>query len=122
MGKRNYRRFEAAFKRQLVEQIETGQLSPTEAARDNQIARSLIERWRQQYQSNGLVEKPSKRERQLEADNEKLKAKIGELVLEMDHLKKWQNWVQQRKSADTSVITAKNLDQFRKPAKSRGYR
>jgi len=122
MGKRNYRRFEAAFKRQLVEQIETGQLSPTEAARDNQIARSLIERWRQQYQSNGLVEKPSKRERQLEAENEKLKAKIGELILEMDHLKKWQNWVQQRKSADTSVITAKNLDQFRKPAKSRGYR
>jgi len=122
MGKRNYRRFEAAFKRQLVEQIETGQLSPTEAARDNQIARSLIERWRQQYQSNGLVEKPSKRERQVEADNEKLKAKIGELILEMDHLKKWQNWVQQRKSADTSVITAKNLDQFRKPAKSRGYR
>jgi hypothetical protein len=76
----------------------------------------------QQYLSNGLVEKPSKRERQLEADNEKLKAKIGELILEMDHLKKWQNWVQQRKSADTSVITAKNLDQFRKPAKSRGYR
>src|SRR5262245_25234002 len=117
MGKRSYRRFEAAFKRQLVEQIETGRLTPTEAAREHRIARSLIERWREQYLGNGLIDKPSKRERQLEAENEKLKVKIGELILEMDHLKKWQNWVQQRKSADTSVITAKNLDQFRKPAK-----
>jgi hypothetical protein len=32
-------------------------------------------------------------------------------------LKKMQSWVQQRRNADTSIITAKNWDQFRKPAK-----
>jgi len=69
------------------------------------------------YRNNALVDRPSQRERQLEAENEKLKAKIGDLVMQMDHLKKLQAWVQRRKSADTSVITAKNLDQFRKPAK-----
>jgi hypothetical protein len=57
------------------------------------------------------------RERQLEAENEKLKAKIGDLVMQMEHLKKLQAWAQQRKKADTSIITAKNWDQFRKPAK-----
>jgi len=51
------------------------------------------------------------------AENEKLKAKVGELVLQMEHLKKVQIWVQRKRNADTSVITAKNLDQFRKPAK-----
>ena len=117
MGKRNYRRFETSFKQRLVEQIEKGYLSATEAAREHQIAKSLIERWRRKCLSNTLVEKPTKRERQLEIENETLKAKIGELVVEMDHLKKWQIWVQQRKSADTSVITAKTLDRFRKPAK-----
>jgi hypothetical protein len=62
-------------------------------------------------------DRPSKRERQLEAENEKLKAKIGDLYLQMEHIKKLQAWVQRKKNADTSIITAKNWDQFRKPAK-----
>jgi transposase-like protein len=117
MGKRTYRRYEAAFKRQLVEQIQAGQLTPNQAAREHQISRSLIDRWCDQYLGKTLVEKPSNRERQLEVENKKLKAKIADLVMEMDHIKKLQAWVQQQRSVDTSVITAKNLDQFRKPAK-----
>ena len=111
------RKYETEFKRQLVAKIEAGQLTAQEAARQHQLSRSLIEYWRDQYRSNGLVDRPSKRERQLEAENEKLKAKIGDLYLQMEHLKKLQAWVQRKKSADTSVITAKNWDQFRKPAK-----
>lgn len=117
MGKRSYRRYEAAFKSQLIEQIQSGQLSAGQAAREHQISRSLIERWREQYLGKSLVEKPSSRERQLDAENKKLKSKIADLVMEMDHLKKLQAWVQQKRSADTSVITSKNLDPFRKPAK-----
>ena len=111
------RKFEAEFKRQLIAQIEAGYLTAAQAARDHQLSRSLVERWRNQYRNNALVDRPSPRERQLEAENEKLKAKIGDLVMQMEHLKKMQAWVQRKKSADTSIITAKNLDQFRKPAK-----
>jgi transposase len=111
------RKFEAEFKRQLIAQIEAGHLTIAEAARDHQLSRSLVERWRVQYRNNTLVDRPSNRERQLEAENEKLKAKIGDLVMQMEHLKKLQAWVQRKKSADTSIITAKNWDQFRKPAK-----
>jgi transposase-like protein len=111
------RKYETEFKRQLIAQIEAGQITAQQAAREHQLSRSLIEYWREQYRNNALVDRPSKRERQLEAENEKLKAKIGDLVMEMDHIKKSQAWVQRKKNADTSVITAKNLDQFRKPAK-----
>ena len=111
------RKFEAEFKRQLITQIEAGLLTLAQAARDHQLSRSVVERWRNQYRNNALVDRPSHRERQLEAENEKLKAKIGDLVMEMEHLKKVQAWVQRRRNADTSVITAKNWDQFRKPAK-----
>jgi transposase-like protein len=111
------RKFEAEFKRQLIAQIEAGHLSVSQAARDHQLSRSLVERWRNQYHNHALVDRPSSRERQLEAENEKLKAKIGDLVMQIDHIKKLQAWVQQKRNADTSVITAKNLDQFRKPAK-----
>jgi len=111
------RKFETEFKRQLVAEIEAGHINAGQAARDHQISRSVIERWRLHYRNNTLVDRPSHRERQLEAENEKLKAKIGDLVMQMEHLKKLQTWVQRRRSADTSVITAKNWEQFRKPAK-----
>ena len=111
------RKFETEFKRQLIAEIEGGKTTAGQAARDHQISRSVIERWRVRYHNNALVDRPSSRERQLEAENEKLRAKVGELVMQMDHIKKLQAWVQRRKNADTSIITAKNWDQFRKPAK-----
>jgi len=111
------RKFETEFKRQLIAQIEAGEITAQEAARKHQLSRSLIEYWRDQYRTNALVDRPSKRERQLEAENEKLKAKIGDLYLQMEHIKKLQAWVQRKKNADTSIITAKNWDPFRKPAK-----
>jgi transposase len=117
MGKKSYRRFEIAFKRQLIDQIESGRITASQAAREHQISPSLIDRWRNQDRNHALIDGRSNRERQLEVENEKLKAKIGELVMKMDHLKKWQAWVQQQRSADTSGITAKNLDLLRKPAK-----
>jgi transposase-like protein len=116
MGKQR-RRFEVAFKRQLIEQIESGALTGMQAARTHQIAPSVIEKWRKKYRERKLEVRSSGRERQLEAENQKLKAKIGELVMQNEHLKKVRDYTQRRKSADTSVITEKNLDQFRKGSK-----
>src|SRR5262245_49519940 len=67
------RKFEVDFKRQLVAQIEAGELSMAQAARDYQLAHSVLERWRAQYRNNTLIDRPSDRERQLEAENQKLK-------------------------------------------------
>ena len=118
-GHRYSAKIQPEFKRQMVEQVETGQVTMAQAAREYQISRSLIERWRKQYRSNvsALADQPSRQERQLEAENEKLKAKIGDLVMQIEHLKKLQVWVRQPKSANTSAITSNNLDQFRKRAK-----
>jgi len=116
MGKKR-RQFEVAFKRQLIEQIEAGALTGMQAARTHQIAPSVIEKWRRQYREQKLEQPPTGRERQLEAENRKLKAKIGELVMENEHLKKLRRYAQRLRSVDTSVITDKNLDQFRKDSK-----
>ncbi len=113
------RKFEGEFKQQLIEQVETGQITVAQAAREYQVSRSLIDRWRKQYhnQTGALADQPSPRERRLEAENEKLKAKVGDLVMQIEHLKKPQTWVQRRKDASSSAITAGNLGQFRKRAK-----
>ena len=111
------RKFEADFKRQVIVQVEAGELTLAQAARDYQLAHSVLERWRTQYRNNQLTPARTARECQLEAENEKLKSKIGDLVMQVEYLKKLQAWVQQQRSADTSAITAKNLDRYRKPAK-----
>ena len=116
MGKQR-RKFEVAFKRQLIQQIECGALTGMQAARTHQIAPSMIEKWRKLYREQKLETPPSARERQLEAENLKLKAKVGELVMQNEQLKKLRAYAQRLKSADTSVITEKNLDQFRKGSK-----
>ena len=116
MGKQR-RRFEVEFKRQLIEQIEAGVMTGMQAARTHQIAPSVIEKWRKKYREQKLVHRPSGKELQLEAENQKLKAKIGELVMQNEHLKKLQTYARRLKSADTCVITEKNLDRFRKGSK-----
>ena len=67
--------------------------------------------------ANELVERPSSRERALEAENERLKAKVGDLVMEIDHLKKLQSWMERSRNVDTAVITGKNWDRYRQGAK-----
>ena len=58
MGK-DRRKFESAFKRQLVQQIEAGGLTRMQAARTHQLSTSLIDRWRKQFQEDKLVPNPS---------------------------------------------------------------
>ena len=110
------RRFSVEFKRDVVLQIESGELRVGEASRQYQIARELIDRWRKLYAKNQLVEKSSVRERELEKENQRLKIKVGELVLENDHLKKLHDWAARNQNDDSAVINPTNLDPSHKDA------
>jgi transposase-like protein len=111
------RKYDAEFKRQLVRQIDAKEITASEASRTHDISRSLIDRWIQQFHEGTIVDKPSAREKALEKENQKLKAKIGDLVMEVELLKKIQRYARQKKKEDTSVITLKNLEQFQKGVK-----
>src|SRR3989338_5880076 len=108
------RKFQAEFKRQLVQQIESGILTQSQAAREYQISASVIGHWRLRFQEGVLVESPSSRERLLEAENEKLKAKVGDLTMKIDVLKKMEDYARRLRSGDSSVITGRNLVQFKR--------
>ncbi len=110
------RKFSVDFKQQVVREIESGQ-SINGAARQYQIDPSVIKNWRDKFRQGSLVEKPSPREKALEKENEKLKAKIGELIMAIDLLKKFQKYAENQRKLDTSVITSRNLAQFQEDAK-----
>jgi len=116
MGKQR-RKFEVGFKKQLVAEIELGRMTLSAAARQHQISASVIKRWCDQSRHGGLETGPSVREKALERENRELKERLAELYVQVEHLKKMEDYARRRKSATTSVITSQNLDQFRKGAK-----
>jgi transposase-like protein len=117
MGKQR-RKFEAGFKRQIIQEVESGLLSVSAASRKYQISGSVIDRWRRQAKQGGLEASPSVREKLLERENRELKERLAELYLEVDHLKKLGDWLRRHKSVTTSVITAENLTRLPKGSKS----
>ena len=52
----------------------------------------------------------------LDSENLRLKIKLGELVLENDHLKKLHDWAARNQSEDSVVINPTNLDPSHKDA------
>lgn len=108
MGKQR-RKFTTGFKQQVVTDVESGVMSLSEAARRHQVSAGVINRWRAKFREGGLMDSPSVRERALEKENRELKEKLGELYLQVEHLKKLEDWTRRRRSVNTSVVTAKSL-------------
>ena len=117
MGKQR-RKFDTGFKQQIVSEVEAGVLSVNAASRKYQISGSVIDHWRRQARAGGLEAPPSLREKSLERENRGLKEKFAELYLENTQLKKLGDWLRQRKSVSTSVITAQSLARSPKDSKS----
>lgn len=114
---KKYRTFSYQFKKELVGQIDAGMISQGQAARENDISPSLINRWMNQIHEGGLIEKPTAREKKLERELEQSKKKIGELTLLVDYLKKIEERSQRMKKLNSCAVTQKTLDRSKEPAK-----
>lgn len=112
------RKFDVQFKIQICQAIESGTATVAEVCREHQLQKNIVEGWLARYVSGDLESQSATRLRQLEKENEKLKAKVGELTMTVDLLKKVDAWKKQQRNADSSVITSKNLAQFQKDAES----
>ena len=107
------RRFDTKFKQQICQAVISGQ-DIRDICQDHQLHRATVLRWVERFQQGEPLGKPSAKEKALEKQVEKLHAKIGQMAVEIDLLKKFHETVRRRRSVDSSVITGKNLDQFQK--------
>lgn len=115
---RRYRSFSSEFKREVVADIDAGKYTVLEAAREHDISRTLIDRWILQIHEGTFVSKSTPRERLLEKELEKAQAKIGQMTLIIDALKKIQKTPQSTRKLNGSVVTMENLAlQLKKGAK-----
>lgn len=111
------RKFDAHFKTRICETIRSGLSNINEVCREYQLSRSVVERWLSAYDEGSLNERGSSREKELERENERLKAKVGELTMQIDILKKIEDWQRRERSVASSIITEDNLARFQRPAK-----
>lgn len=111
------RRFDVQFKTRICETIRGGLASISEVCREYQLSRTVVDRWLTAFDEGRLTERSSGRERELERENERLKAKVGELTMQIDILKKIEDWKRREKSVASSIITEENLARFQRPAK-----
>lgn len=117
MGKK-YKRTDSETKKKTIQQIERGEISVAEAARNLGVTVQAIGKWLEKWRSGNFVDRPSSREKALEKEIQRLKETVGNLYFHIEQLKKTAASRPRTKNDSTSVITANNLDQFLKRAKS----
>ena len=116
-ARKRKRKFEIGFKRQVVQEVESGSISLSAAGRKYEISPGLINQWRDKLRGGSLSDVPSKRERELEKEVERYKVLLAEAHADREFLKKARDFAQRLRKQDTAVITGQNIDQFRKGSK-----
>ena len=84
---RNQRTFSQEFKRQVVEELLSGESRPAQLCRRNNISSSLLYHWKKQYGRGKFNNEPTA-EAALKDRIEKLERLVGRLTLENEFLKK----------------------------------
>ena len=84
---RNQRTFSQEFKRQVVEELLTGESRPAQLCRRHNISSSLLYHWKKQYGRGKFNNEPTA-EAALKDRIEKLERLVGKLTLENEFLKK----------------------------------
>ena len=84
---RNIRSYSLEFKRQIVEELLSGESRPAQLCRRHNITSSVLYHWKRQY-SRGKFDNEPTEEGALKDRIEKLERLVGKLTLENEFLKK----------------------------------
>jgi transposase-like protein len=84
---RNQRTFSLEFKRQVVEELMSGESRPAQLCRRYNITSSVLYHWKKQYSRGKFNNEPTE-EGALKDRIEKLERLVGKLTLENEFLKK----------------------------------
>ena len=115
MARRKRRSFEPGFKKQLVEQIEKGEISVSHAARLHDLSPTVIDYWRKQHRAGGIPNSNNDIElKNAKRELEQYKRLLAEAHREIDVLKKLEESSRKQKNHNTSVIIGMNLPQSKK--------
>lgn len=114
MEVRKRKTYESGFKRQVVVEIESGNISVSGAAKKYGVATITLHHWRKKFSEGNLSDKPTKREKELEKELEKYKVLLAEAHAEREFVKKMNEQLERSRRLKSAVISGLNLSQFQK--------
>ena len=106
------RRFGAAFKRQVVEELLAGVSTQAQICRRYELCPTLVRAWREQY-AQGKLADPEQVSRSQEQRIQELERMVGQLTMENALLKRAVAYTLQRRSESSSPISGPSLDRSR---------
>ena len=111
LAMRKLRSFSIEFKRQVIQELLSGESSPAQLCRRHNIGSSLIYDWKRQY-SRGKFDNEPTEEAALKDRVEKLERLVGKLTLENEFLKKGlqSSLAQPRKNGRSSANGGRSLE------------
>ncbi|MCD4812698.1 hypothetical protein K8S19_03275 [bacterium] len=115
--KKQYRHFEEDFKRNLIVRIDSGGLTKSQAAREHNLAGSVIDRWQRQIHDGSMRVHPTVNEKKMMHELDMYKKKVGELSLQIDLLKKLNETSASMRRSSGYVVTGGNTERSGKDAK-----
>ena len=116
---KKYRNFDAAYKQQVVSELESGQRTLSQIAREDRISASLLQRWRKQIREGTLLrDRFTARERQQAKELDWYKKKVGEQTIEIDLLKKIDEYSRHMRKSNGYIVTGRNAAELGKDVRS----
>jgi transposase len=94
MSKR--RRLSYEHKKKIVEEFERGVGTAQELGRKYGVHPINIYQWKKKFEEGSMVDRPTKREKELEKQLAQAERKLGQLLIERDLLKKLQEDISRR--------------------------
>jgi transposase len=107
------RRFSAAFKRQVVEELLAGGTTAAQLCRRYELCATVLRNWRQAYAKGELAE-PEQMSQDQQQRIQELEQMVGKLTMENALLKRAVAHTLQRRSEASSPVTGPSSDRLRR--------
>ena len=107
---KKYRYFPLEYKQRIVQEIEAGQRTKAAIAREEHLASSLIDRWQKQVHEGTLRDHPTQKEHQLARELDWYKKKVAEQAMEIDLLKKIEEYSARMRRSNGSIVTGRSTE------------
>jgi transposase-like protein len=114
---KKYRYFPLEYKQRVVQEIESGLRTKAAIAREEHLACSLIDRWQKHVREGTMRDHPSRKERLLARELDWYKKKVAEQAMEIDLLRKIDEYCQSMRRSNGSIVTGRNTE-LRRDVKS----
>jgi len=106
------RRFSAAFKRQVVEELLAGAATMAQVCRRYELCQTVVRNWREQY-AQGRLADPEQVGQNQEQRLLELERMVGQLTMENALLKRAVAYTLQRRSEASSPLSGPRADRSR---------